>query len=83
MPGALSPDAGTGCGSQRLRRPLSGPCILLATAPTDNSLFLPLAAVVAVAFHRPPYCLRQQGPTPADGPQRNSRRTGRKVVRSA
>ena len=22
-------------------------------------------------FHRPPYCLRQQGPTPADGPQRN------------
>ena len=24
-------------------------------------------------FHRPPYCLRQQGPTPADGPRRNSR----------
>ena len=24
-------------------------------------------------FHRPPYCLRQQGPTPADGPWRNSR----------
>ena len=23
-------------------------------------------------FHRPPYCLRQQGPTPADGPRRNS-----------
>ena len=22
-------------------------------------------------FHRPPYCLRQQGPTPADGPRRN------------
>ena len=22
-------------------------------------------------FHRPPYCLRQQGPTPADGPQKN------------
>ena len=27
-------------------------------------------------FHRPPYCLRQQGPTPADGPQRNYRPTG-------
>ena len=26
-------------------------------------------------FHRPPYCLRQQGPTPADGPRRNSRST--------
>ena len=24
----------------------------------------------------PPYCLRQQGPTPADGPQRNYRPTG-------
>ena len=28
-------------------------------------------------FHRPPYCLRQQGPTPADGPRRNSRTRGR------
>ena len=27
-------------------------------------------------FHRPPYCLRQQGPTPADGPRRNYRLTG-------
>ena len=27
-------------------------------------------------FHRPPYCLRQQGPTPADGPQRNYRPAG-------
>ena len=25
-------------------------------------------------FHRPPYCLRQQGPTPADGPRRNYQR---------
>ena len=28
-------------------------------------------------FHRPPYCLRQQGPTPADGPRRNSRPAGK------
>ena len=44
--------------------------------PNSNSLFPPLAAVVAVAGHsiaRPIAALRQQGPTPADGPQRNSR----------
>ena len=28
-------------------------------------------------FHRLPYCLRQQGPTPADGPRRNSRPAGK------
>ena len=28
-------------------------------------------------FHRPPYCLQQQGPTPADGPRRNSRPAGK------
>ena len=41
--------------------------------PNSNFLFLPLAAVVAVAGHsiaRPIAALRQQGPTPADGPQR-------------
>ena len=29
----------TGCGSQRMLRPLSGPCILLATAPTTPPCF--------------------------------------------
>ena len=33
-------------------------------------------------FHRPPYCLRQQGPTPADGPQRNSPPAGRAITSS-
>ena len=49
-------------------------CILLATAPTAAFLFPPLAAVAAVASHSiaRPIALRQQGPTPADGPQRKS-----------
>jgi len=39
-----------GCGSQRMLRPLGGPCSLLAAAPAGSSLFPPLAAVVAAAL---------------------------------
>ena len=51
--------------------------------PNSNFLFPPQAAVVAVAGHsiaRPIAALRQQGPTPADGPQRNSRPAARVVA---
>ncbi len=36
---AFSSDASTGCGTQRVRRPLDGPCILLAAAPTATPCF--------------------------------------------
>ena len=72
--GASSSDTNTGCGSQRMRRPLSEPCILLAAVPTATPCFrrwrrsLPLQAIPSPALL--PY--GQQGPTPADGPRRNS-----------
>ena len=72
--GAFSSDTKYG-----LRPPASASALALHPAgrcPNLGSLFPPLAAVVAVADHsiaRPIAALRQQGPTPADGPQRNSR----------
>ena len=65
--GASSSDTNTGCGSQRMRRPLSEPCILLAAVPNSNSLFPPLAAVVAVAGHSiaRPIALRATGSHPS------------------
>ncbi len=38
-PAASEAREATGCGSQRLLRPLSGPCILLAAAPTAPPCF--------------------------------------------
>ena len=71
--GTSSSDTNTGCGSQRMRRPLSEPCILLAAVPTATPCFrrwrrsLPLQAIPSPAL----LPCGQQGPTPADGPQRN------------
>ena len=54
--GASSSDTNTGCGSQRMRRPLSEPCILLAAVPTATPCFrrwrrsLPLQAIPSPAL---------------------------------
>ena len=70
---AFSSDASTGCGTQRLLRPLNGPCILLAAAPTSAPCFCrwqrsPLLQSIPSPALLP---FGQQGPTPADGPQRS------------
>ena len=61
-----------------LRHPASASCLgrhlrLAGRCPNSNSLFPPLAAVVAVASHSiaRPIALRATGSHPADGPQRN------------
>ena len=82
MPVAFSSDTKYG-----LRFPASAAALALHPAgrcPNNSSLFPPLAAVAVVASHsiaRPIAASRQQGPTPADGPRRNSRPAGRKTGR--
>ena len=71
-----------------LRLPASAAALALHPAgrcPSLGSLFPPLAAVASAASHsiaRPIAALRQQGPTPADGPQRNSPPAYRKAFYS-
>ena len=61
-----------------LRHPVSASLTLASCWPLPQQL-LPVSATgggrrCCRPFHRPPYCpCGQQGPTPADGPQRNSR----------
>ncbi len=51
--------------------------------PTATPCFRRRRQSLPRPFHRPPYCLRQQGPTPADGPWRNSRHPQRHADRTA
>ena len=78
-PGAFSSDTKTGCGTQRLRRLLNEPCTLLATAPTATPCFCHWQQSLLLQAIPSPALLPsgQQGPTPADGPRRNSRPAGR------
>ena len=72
------------CGSQRLFRPLGGPHILLAAAPTAPPCFRPLAAVVAVALAElgsiagaappPTRCLSNYSKCASGSPLRGNRR---------
>ena len=49
----------TGCGSQRMLRPLSGPCILLATAPTTPPCFRHWRRS-SLLHHKTTGCIRTQ-----------------------
>ena len=85
-PEAFSSDTGNGlwhpAAASALERALhpAGHC------PNSSSLFPPLAAVVAVAGYsiaRPIAALRQQGPAPADGPQRSFLRSSAAASKKA
>ena len=71
--GTFSSDTNTGCGTQHPHRALGGTCVLLAAAPTATLCFRRWRRSLLLQAIPSPALLPcgQQGPTPADGPQRN------------
>ena len=63
----------SGCGTQHPHRALGGTCVLLAAAPTATLCFRRWRRSLLLQAIPSPALLPcgQQGPTPADGPQRN------------
>ena len=70
---AFSSDTSSGCGTQHSHRALGGTCVLLAAAPTATLCFRRWRRSLLLQAIPSPALLPcgQQGPTPADGPQRN------------
>ena len=69
----FSSDTSSGCGTQHPHRALGGTCVLLAAAPTATLCFRRWRRSLLLQAIPSPALLPcgQQGPTPADGPQRN------------
>ena len=70
---AFSSDTSSGCGTRHPHRALGGTCVLLAAAPTATLCFRRWRRSLLLQAIPSPALLPcgQQGPTPADGPQRN------------
>ena len=70
---SFSSDTSSGCGTQHPHRALGGTCVLLAAAPTATLCFRRWRRSLLLQAIPSPALLPcgQQGPTPADGPQRN------------
>ena len=79
---AFSSDTSSGCGTQHSHRALGGTCVLLAAAPTATLCFRRWRRSLLLQAIPSPALLPcgQQGPTPADGPQRNFRRVSRQTT---